>query len=787
MVKAGNHDTKVIQYGPNIVRVLKGEDHASFSVIMKQQASSESTIKWNIDDKGNVTFMDKKGNVLLKETSHNVTDIKNGVDAGKRTVSQTWRLDTDEPIYGLGQQGKKIMNQRDNHIRLWNVNREIYIPYFTSVKGYGLYWDNAGETWFDDFTDKEHYGTTFKSSVASGVDYYFIYKDGTQDGVIDGIRQLTGQATMFPLWTMGYWQCRERYRTPDELSDVLDEHRKRRIPLDGIVQDWQYWGCDSNWNSMRFENPHYLNKIGDEKQMRYLPYGEDANAVIAEQKNMGAPRIKTPKEMIDYVHENNAHLMITIWPDFGPWTPQYKELDAKGMLYPFNTWPMNRGVKVYDAFNPKARDIYWKYLRNLYSMDLDAWWTDSTEPDHFEKDGDSDFMTYCGSWRSVKNAFSLATNKGIYEHQRAQNKKNSKAKRSFQMTRSGAFGIQHYATFSWSGDIQSTWSEMKAQIPSALNYVICGIPYWSSDLGGFFCWSYNNQPKDPYGKEINTRWIEWGTFMPLMRNHCSSPMVNEIYRFGDDGDWAYESMKKAVELRYRLLPYIYSTAGATVQHSEIMMRPFVMDFPKDKTALNIDDEYMFGRNLLVKPVTDPLYTWQDENKRGHEICKDIKNCVMPVSVYLPTTTDKAKADKSRDTRWYNFWTNEVKEGGRRYMVEAPIDKIPVFVKEGTILPWGPEVQYSSEKKWDNLEIRVYPGADGTFTLYEDEGDGYAYEKGAFTEIVMTWDEANKTLTISDRKGSYEGMLSTRTFNVRMIGGATKNVSYSGKQVKVKLI
>lgn len=756
------HNTKVISYGNNIVRVLKGDGHESFSVIMKACKADSPSFRWEVDADGNVTFLDRKGNVLLRETGCAVTPITAGANKGLSEVSQTWRLDSNEPIYGLGQFHQSHINQRGRRVRMWNFNTRIYIPYFTSVKGYGLYWDNSGETWFADNRD----GTTFRSAVASGIDYYFIYKDGTQDGVMEGVRQLSGQATMFPLWTMGFWQCRERYKTPEELKGVLDEYRRRRIPLDGIVQDWQYWGCDSNWNSMKFDGPAYEGK---------------------------------GSEMIDYVHKNNAHLMISVWANFGPWTDIHKEMRAKGHLYPFLTFPQNCGAAIYDPFSPEARDIYWKHLTTLYNANPDAWWTDCTEPDHYERDGDMDYMTHAGTWRAVKNAFPLMTNRGIYEHQRGIVKSKAKvsiprdSKRCFQMTRSGAFGIQRYGTLSWSGDIRSTWEEMRAQISSGLNYVICGIPFWNTDLGGFTRRAYRSNPKDPFGKELNTRWIQWGTFMPLMRNHCCSPMVCEIYQFGDQGDWAYDSMKEAIELRYRLLPYIYSTAGATVQNSETMMRPFVMDFPRDSIALVCSDEYMFGRSLLVKPVTEPLYTWVDDKGVSHEIGKDIKSLALPVTVYLPATAGTARAvrrgepaDTTRYTRWYNFWTGELLDGGRAYKVAAPINRMPVFVREGAILPWGPDVQYSTEKPWDDLEIRVYPGADGDFILYEDEGDNYNYEKGAFTQIAMHWDDAARTLTIAGRKGSFKGMLKERKFRVRVIGGGTATVNYDGNRVETRI-
>lgn len=792
-----NPTTEVTVYAPNIIRVTKYAndleampEKKSYSVIMEpEKGKGLWSVEGNIlrteyltvsidEATGEVCFTDADGNALLAEKgAAEVTSITTGVDKGQYRISQTWQLDASEAIYGLGQRRSPKLNQRGEKVEIWNHNANITIPYFTSVKGYGLYWDNAGRSHFEDTPE----ATTFTSEVAQGVDYYFLYRDGTQDGVIASIRQLTGQATMFPLWTMGHWQCRERYKTSDELCEVLDKYRELQIPLDGIVQDWQYWGCDSNWNAMDFMNPYYINKVGDPAWSKYLP--DDLRPLAEEYVKKGLePRIKSPQEMIDYVHSRNAHLMISIWANFGPWTPQYKELEAIGALYPFDTWPRNRGVKPYDSFNTEAREIYWKYLKHLYDMDVDAWWSDSTEPDHFEQPGDDNHLTADGSWRSVKNAFPLMTNKGIYEKLRQQK---GNTKRAFQMTRSSSFGIQHYGTFSWSGDIQSSWESFKNQIPSGLNYILCGIPYWNTDIGGFFCWDYNNNPRDPYAQELQVRWMQWGCFMPLMRNHCSSPMVNELYRYAEPGHWAFDVQKQYIELRYRLLPYIYSNCGDVVQRSGSMMRALVMDFPHDRRAIQLTDEYLFGRNILVKPVTDPLYTYLDRGKVGHTIYPEVERAAAPVDMYLPEGAD-----------WWDFWTNEYNAGGQTIQCLAPIDIMPVYVKAGSIIPFGPAVQYTTERPWDNLEVRVYPGADGEFILYEDEGDNYNYEKGAFTEIPFRWDEDHGTLIIGERKGKYKGMLKERKFRIHLVGKESvagdreattyTTVSYSGKEVRVKL-
>ena len=782
----GNVVCRVQFYAPTIVRIVKYPStmkempkKESFSVIMTpekvalEKTEANGKVEWrstalrvSVDKQTcQVTFRTADGTPLLTESRPATFEMRSGdADAGHYIVGQTFELEKDECIFGLGQRQDKDLNQRGKHVKLWNTNTNITIPYFTSEKGYGLFWDNMGLSFFDD----DETGTRFRSEVADMTDYYLMYADGTQDGVVAQIRKLTGQATMFPLWAMGYWQCRERYKTSDELAGVLDHYRELEVPLDAIVQDWQYWGCDSNWNAMRFMNPYYINKVDDPTWAKYLP-GDMRNM-----KSQGEPRLKSPQEMVDYVHAQDVHLMISIWANFGPWTDQYKELQAIGALLPFESWPRNSGTIPYDPFNPKARDIYWKYLTNLYRMGFDAWWTDSTEPDHFEKPGDDDYKTYLGTWRSVKNAFALVHNKGIYEHQR---KMKDNKKRILQMTRSGQFGLQHYGAFSWSGDVSSTWETMKNQIPSGLNYTICGIPFWNTDLGGFFGWDFNNDPKSPAMQELQVRWMQWGTFMPLMRNHCSSPMVNEIYEFGKAGEWAYDVQKQFIQLRYRLLPYIYSVQGDVTLNSGTMMRPLVMDFAKDRRAIARNDEYMFGRSLLVKPVTDPLYTWKDNRKKGHLIYQgdDIRKISAPVKVYLPAGTD-----------WYDFWTNKVEKGGEEIMRPCPIQEMPVYVKAGSILPWGQDVQHSGKALWDGIEIRIYPGADGTFSLYEDEGDGYGYERGQYATTTFRWDDANRQLTLCDRQGSYKGMSKNRTFHIVVVNGEKKTIDYQGKEMRITL-
>ena len=754
-------------YGPSIVRIVKWPEGTSFtkeslSVLMVPQKTA-FTIKQKgqeltINSKsirvllnlknGKVSFASAASGLLLneKESGAEFTDFN---DAGVKTynVFQSFVLDKDEAIYGLGQQQQGKMIQRNLKLNMIQGNTDDYIPFFLSVKGYGLFWDNYSPTLFEDNPES----TSFKSDVGDCIDYYFMY-GGNADGVIARMRELTGQVPMFPLWTFGYWQSKERYKSQDELVGVVRKYRELGVPLDGIIQDWQYWGNNYLWNAMEFLNAEYPN----------------------------------PRKMIDDVHNMHAHIIISIWNSFGPMTKQYKELDKIGALMDFTTWPASgsdkwppnmdypSGVRVYDPYNPQARDIYWKYLnKGLFSLGIDGWWMDSSEPDHLNfKPSDLDNKTFLGSFRKVRNAFPLMTVKGIYQHQRAV----TSDKRVFILTRSAFAGQQHYGANTWSGDVTASWGALRNQISAGLNFSLSDIPYWNSDIGGFFLSRFRNKLADPEYRELYARWLQFGAFCPMMRSH-GTDAPREIYQFGNKGDKVYDAIEKYINLRYSLLPYIYSVSRDVTANQSTMMRALVMDFPKDIKALDINDQYMFGKSLLVCPVTNSMYS-----KDG----KEDFSTIGKRELYLPNGTD-----------WYDFWTGEKHKGGETVNKEAPIDIMPLFVKEGTILPIGPRVQYATEKKWDNLEIRVYEGANGDFTLYEDENDNYNYEKGIYSTISFSWNDARRELIISDRTGSFPGMLSDRRFNivlvtkdngigVEAVKDFNKKIDYSGKKVVVKL-
>jgi alpha-D-xyloside xylohydrolase len=754
-------------YGPSIVRVLKSPEGKAFtkeslSVIKVpqktafniKQAGDELSIKsesiqvtLNLKN-GKISFSTPTGESLLSEKEAGVafTDFN---DAGVKTysLSQSFVLDKDEAIYGLGQQQQGKMVQRNLRLRMVQGNTDDYIPFFQSVKGYGLFWDNYSPTLFEDSLER----TSFKSDVGDCVDYYFMY-GGSADGVIAQMRELTGQAPMFPLWTFGYWQSKERYKSQDETVGVVKKYRELGVPLDGIIQDWQYWGNNYLWNAMEFLNPEFYN----------------------------------PQKMVDDVHNLNAHMIISIWNSFGPQTKPYKELDKIGALLDIKTWPESgsekwppnpdypSGVRVYDPYNPEARDIYWKYLnKGIFSLGMDGWWMDSSEPDHLQfKPSDFDNKTYLGSFRKVRNAFPLMTVGGLYQHQRSV----TSDKRVFILTRSAFAGQQRYGANTWSGDVVASWDALRNQISAGLNFSLCGIPYWNSDIGGFFLWNYKKKLEDADYRELYARWIQFGAFCPMMRSH-GTDAPREIYQFGKKGDKIYDAIEKYINLRYNFLPYIYSTSWDVTANQSTMMRALMMDFAKDRQALDINDQYMFGKSLLVCPVTTPMYS------------KDTKkdfSTIKTKQLYLPKGVD-----------WFDFWTGEKYNGGQTLNKEAPIDIMPLYVKAGSILPIGPKVQYATEKNWDNLEIRVYPGADGKFTLYEDENDNYDYEKGIYSTITFKWDNEKKALTINDRQGSFPGMLTERKFNIVKVAAGKgtgmdtvktydKVVTYKGKKVVVNL-
>ena len=771
-------DVKVEFYTPDIVRVLKTaatsnlEHKKDFVVELAPQHPSvrvtsangiaravSSKLEVTMDlETGKIAFNDLHGTRLLAEKEYGAhfmpvqfvqrvrpqvpppppsgvtptqsspgQDTPGTVRPGMRTIientneiSQSFILDEDEVIYGLGQHQNGMMNQRGQRLVLEQNNMEIAIPYFTSVKGYGVYWDTYSITTFDDTP----MGTSFKSEAGEAIDYYFLY-GGDGDGTVARMRELTGAARLAPLWTFGFWQCKERYKSSDEVVEVVRKYRDLGVPLDAIVQDWKYWGEEDNtWNALSFDNPAFAGY----------------------------------KKMFSDLKGLNAKMMITIWPSVGEVTQIYKDLQGMDALFPMQTSP--RVAKVYDIWNEEARNHFWSYMKkNMFDNGMSAWWLDGPEPEFYNTQP-SDFNQPTGAGtalRNVRNTYPLFVSKGVYENQR----KVTSDKRVYILTRSAFAGLQRYGAGSWSGDIRASWDVFKKQIPAGLNFSMCGIPYWNTDIGAWHPYGnvYNTANTDPGYQEFYCRWFQFATFNPMMRAHgTGSP--REIYQFGERGYWAFDVQEKFLNLRYSLLPYIYSTAWRTTNEGYSFLRHMSMEAPADSNTYGLDDQFMFGQAFLVAPILE------DGTGESRTVRRE---------VYLPAGT------------WVDFWTGEAVSGGRRVTKAAPIDIIPVYVKAGSIVPMTTEkVQYSTEKDWSRLELRVYPGADGSFTLYEDEFDNYNYENGAYTEIPLSWNDVDRTLTIGARTGSYNGMLKSRKFVVDVPGGKPKTVTYSGRAVTVKL-
>jgi len=596
--------------------------------------------------------------------------------------------------------------------------------------------------WQEPLSDEQLNSFSFSSEAGQQVDYYFIYGNN-MDEVISGYRTLTGKAPIVPKWALGFWQSRERYKTQHEILATVDEFRKRKIPIDNIVLDWSYWR-EAEWGSQDF----------DEK------------------------RFPSPDSMIDVLHKKyNTQIMISVWPKFYEGISAYNEFDKKGWLYKKNIadrqrdWIAKGYVSTfYDAFNENARKGFWDLIsKKIYSKGIDAWWMDASEPDILsnvdpEKRKLQMSPTALGSAAEYLNAYPLQNAKGIYEGQRS----TDPDKRVFLLTRSGFAGSQRYGAAIWSGDIGSTWIDMKNQISAGVNFSMSGLPYWTMDIGGFVVPEKFEKPNAESleeWRELNARWYQFGAFVPLFRSHGQFP-YREIFNIAPEDHAAYKSFLYYNKLRYRLLPYIYSLAGAAYHDNYTIMRGLAMDFAKDTAVLNIADQYMFGSSLLINPVCEYKKTSRE--------------------VYLP-----------KSAGWYDLYSGKWYAGGQKIIADAPYEKLPVFVKAGSILPFGPELQYTSEKPADTITLNIYTGSDASFNLYEDEGTNYNYEKGAYAIIPIKYSEASKTITIGDRKGSFNGMLSKRIFRINIIKpGQTKipdldtksdkEIFYEGKRVSVKI-
>ena len=589
---------------------------------------------------------------------------------------------------------------------------------------------------------KEQSDLSFWSEMGKQLDYYFI-RGNNPDQVISGYRFVTGKAQVMPKWAMGFWQSRERYKTQDDLLSTLREFRHRQIPIDNIVQDWSYWKEDA-WGSHEFD----------------------------------AARYPDPDAMVKEVHDSCARIMISVWPKFYTSTQNYKEFDAKG-------WMFKQAVKdsikdwigsgytgsFYDAYSKGARELFWKQMNEkLYSKHFDAWWMDASEPD-IESNSSMAYRkklmnpTASGSSTEFFNAYGLMNAKGIYEGQRSTNNND----RVFLLTRSGFAGSQKYAAAIWSGDIGTRWEDMKSQISAGLNFAISGNPYWTMDDGGFcvekrYEKATEGSEDQKEWRELSVRWNQFGAFVPLFRSH-GQPPYRELWNIAPDTHPAYKSMLYYTQLRYRLMPYIYTMAGMCHFNDFTMMRPLVMDYESDAKVLNISDQYMFGTNLMICPVT----TYKARTRE----------------VYFP-----------KNEGWYNLYNGTFTAGGEKQTVDAPYDRMPIYVPAGSILPVGKLIQNTTKAQTD-LTIFVYAGKNGTFTLYEDENVNYNYEKGLFSTIQFSYDNESKSLSIGERKGNFTGMVKERNFHFILVDQHKhvgiddrlqdlKTIHYTGEKTSITL-
>jgi alpha-D-xyloside xylohydrolase len=903
---SGDLNVRVQFYSEGTVRVVKWpaggtSEKVSLSVIQKDVpelsvqfeesaaaitlSSGQVKVQLSKSD-GAIQYLDNDNHSLLKEQGRPVfTPCQIEKEKAAFSVQQNFTLTPDEGVYGLGQHQSGYMNYRGRTVKLVQSNTDAVTPMLVSTAGYGILWDNYSKTIFADNLG----ATSFWSEVADNIDYYF-FVGPTIDQAIAGYRQLTGQAPMYGKWAYGYWQSKEHYATRDELLGIAQEYRKRRIPIDNIVQDWNYWGGNDTWGGMYFDETKY-------------------------------PR---PKEMIDLLHQQNFHLMISIWGGLGPASPIYKDMERHGYLYSPVGWA---GFRYFDAYNPAANDLYWKYASNgLFSKGVDAWWMDSTEPDivnALTKESEEYEMkrvenNHLGSFARYLNPYSLVITEGVYQNQR----KETDQKRVYILTRSTFAGQQRAAATTWSGDIGANWDVYRKQISAGINHSMAGIPYWTFDIGAYSlgCQGgvFSNGGKDPAYQELYARMFQLGAFSPIFRSH-GSETPREIWEFGDYTD----SLVKFDNLRYRLLPYIYSLGWRVTHDGYSIMRGLPMDFAQDRKTYSIDDQFMFGPAIMVSPVTEYMdhrppeqtvpmppevfktkdgkpgltaryYCDADFKKLCHEavepgvdlywytgwpsFIKDPRFSMRWEGKLVPTETGKYRfnmksfgpkrvyldgkevahnydsmeshtvpvelvagkeydfafetsnavlgafraqmfwktpeifareampAEPRQKTRtvylpagnqWIDFWTGEVLAGGKSVVADAPIDKIPLMVRSGSIIPMGPFVQYSTERPADPIELRIYPGANGSFTLYEDENDNYNYEKGVYSTIDFNWDDAQHQLRIDARKGSFPGMLNTRTFHVVVVrkghgtgvevtGTPDKVIAYQGEQETVPI-
>lgn len=701
--------------------IKKTWDPASWNVTEDPKAITLTTEKIKLSvtkEDGAVAYLDLAGQKLTTDSYRSLRPVT--VNGEKAYHSEVFFAiyGSHEGIYGLGQHQAGVWNYRGESVDLSQENTNIAIPFLVSTNGYGIFWNNSSRSRFN---NRFVHSLYVSSEVADDIDYYFFYGPEFDD-LVASYRTLTGSAPMFGRWAYGFWQCKNKYTAQDQLLSVAEKYRQLHIPADNIVQDWFWW---ENMGQMKF-NKNYPD----------------------------------PQGMIDGLHKLNFHLMVSIWPYYRPGSQEYDTMKKNGWL--LETMKVSgfhpEGMGPYDPTNPEASKFYWDSVnKNLFAKGVDSWWLDTDEP---ETEGKEDNIIVTsqlkiGSGARYANIFPLAHTANVYNGQRAA----SEQKRVFILSRSAYAGAQRNGITAWSGDVLSDYVTFERQISAGLNYAVSGMPYWTTDIGGFISGGNLNDPKF---RELFVRWFQFGVFSPIFRIHGTrNPDENELWSYGPE---AQKILVEYDKLRYRMLPYIYSLAWKTTHENYTPMRPLVMDYRKDVQAQNIGDQFLYGSAFLVNPV--------------------YKQGATSRTVYLP------------EDKWIDFWTGELMEGGKFETVAAPLEKLPLYVRAGSIVPFGPEMEWSTQKPADPIELRIYPGANGDFTLYEDENDNYNYEKGSFTTVPFHWNDKEKRLSIGDRKGAFPGMLQTHVFHVVLVGKnngvgpaeakANRTVTYSGKALEISL-
>lgn len=710
-------------------------------------------------DTASITYYNRLGTLLLKERDYESKNLEE-FDSFKVVVDENTKIEQiatpdgmkevvkdaakvfdqklyktrlylewqdEEALYGLGQNEEGNLNLRGTMAFLHQANKKIAIPFLVSSLGYGILMDTYSPMIFND-TNEESYLYT---EADYEMDFYFIY--GTNmDGVIHGYRYLTGKAVMLPKWAFGFVQSQERYETAKELNDVVKEYRKRKIGLDCIVLDWCSW-----------------------------------EGMLWGQKTFDTVRFADPSAMMAELHENHAKLMMSIWPNMSKECENYKEFKEKNLLFPLS--------EIYNPYREEGRSLYWKQVNEgLFCHGIDAWWCDSSEPftpewNHIGKPEPStmyhEFYETCSQYipAQLTNSYGLYHAKTIYEGQRAL----TSEKRVVNLTRNGYTGQQRYGTILWSGDIAASWTTLKRQIVAGLNFCASGFPYWTLDIGAFFVkkgvqWFWDGDYDKGYDdlgyRELFTRWFQYGCFLPIFRNH-GTDFRRELWNFGKPGDPFYNALIKINHLRYQLMPYIYSIAARVWKDDYTILRMLAFDFAEDIRARGIKYQFLFGDSLMVCPVTAPMYYEKDS--------RPIEGSAKTREVYLPAGTD-----------WYDFWTNQYYKGGQTITAEAPIDIIPLYVKAGSILLMTQFMQYVDEIPDVPFEVRIYPGKDAEFELYEDEGDSYRYEEGQYAITTFSWSEEKQKFNISEPIGTYRGMVKDREYQVKVQRGAGDDRTFS---------